>query len=646
MCGIAGIFDIRGPSEIDRGVLERMTNILYHRGPDDAGLYVEPGVGLGFRRLAIIDLSDAGHQPMLSADGNIVVIFNGEIYNFQEIKKVLKDRGYSFRSHSDTEVILYAWQEWGEKCVDYFRGMFAIALWDKRSETLFLARDRLGKKPLYYGFLADGRLIFGSELKALLQYPGIPRDIDVCAVEDYFAYGYVPDPKTIYKNIHKLPPAHLLKIRRGEPVGAPEAYWDINFREFSSASQDELQEELIERLRESVRLRMIADVPLGSFLSGGVDSSGIVALMAGLTGESINTCSISFDQQDHDESEYAAMVAEQYKTNHHVKKVDPDDFDLVDRLASVYDEPFADSSAMPTYRVCQLARERVTVALSGDGGDEVFAGYRRYRWHHYEERVRGCLPYGLRKPVFGFLGRAYPKLDWAPQPLRAKTTFQALARSSEEAYFHSVSVLGDDFRKALFSEKMHSDLQGYRASDLLKEIMEKAPADDPLSKVQYADIKTYLPGDILTKVDRASMANSLEVRVPLLDHQFVGWAGGIPPEMRLHGSEGKYIFKKSLESYLPDSILYRDKMGFAVPIGSWFRGPLRERIQTALKSPILGDTGMFDMAYLERLASQHQSGVHNHSSALWALLMFESSLRLAEGEPFTRSGGLLKTAGI
>ena len=626
MCGITGILDTGGKREIDRGLLARMNDSQIHRGPDEHGLYVAPGIGLGHRRLSIIDLS-SGQQPLFNEDKSVVVTFNGEIYNFQDLTKELLAKGHQFRTHCDTEVIVHAWEEWGEDCVKRFRGMFAFAIWDSNTETLFLARDRLGKKPLHYTVLSDRTLLFGSELKSILTHPAVPRVIEPRSVEDYFGYGYVPDPKTIFKGIYKLPPAHTLTVRRNSAVPAPKEYWDISFEKTLGLSEQEIAEELIHRLREAVKIRMIADVPLGAFLSGGVDSSAVVALMAQQSKDPVNTCSISFDVPQYDESKYAAEVAERYHTNHNTRMVSPDSFDLVDRLAGFFDEPFADSSAMPTYRVCELARERVIVSLSGDAGDELFAGYRRYRWHAYEQAIRNRFPQAIRGPLFSILGRLYPKLDWAPKFLRAKSTFQALAEDPFVGYFHSVSILRDELRAKMFNDSMRRELQGYRASDVLVETMRSAKTDDDLSRAQYADMKTYLPGDILTKVDRTSMAVSLEVRAPIIDHEFMEWAAGIPAALRLKNGEGKYIFKKALEPYLPRDVMYRDKMGFAVPISEWFRGPLRQRVGDALQSDVLADTGMFDMSYLKKLVDQHQSGMAEHSPALWALLMFESSLR-------------------
>ncbi|EKV32741.1 Asparagine synthetase [Caenispirillum salinarum AK4] len=632
MCGIVGIYHARADHPVDQALLHAMNESQHHRGPDGGGLFAEDGVGLGHRRLSIIDVG-GGAQPLFNEDGSVVVVYNGEIYNFAELFEELRARGHVFRTHCDTEAIVHAWEEWGEDCVRRFRGMFAFAIWDRRRHTLFLARDRLGIKPLYWARTTGGALVFGSELKSLLCHPGLSRAIDPLAVEDYFAYGYVPDPRTIYQSVHKLEPGHTLCIRRDDPAPpCPRQYWDVSFGAGGPRRMDDAVGELRARLKEAVGIRMIAEVPLGAFLSGGVDSSGVVAMMARQSSDPVDTCSIGFAQVDHDESPHAAKVAERWKTNHRTRRVDPDSFDLIDSLAAMYDEPFADSSAMPTFRVCQLAREKVTVALSGDGGDEVFAGYRRHRWHALEERVRGLVPPGMRRPVFGALGALYPKMDWAPKPLRAKTTFQALGRETVEGYFHAVSVLPDHLRARLYSPGLKARLGAYHAADVLRRHMEAAPTDHPLSRVQYADMKTYLPGDILTKVDRTSMAVALEVRVPLLDHHFVEWAGTVPPEMKLIGREGKAVLKKALEPDVPHDVLYRPKMGFAVPLAKWLRGPLKDRLREAVNGPVLADSGLFDRAFLSTLAEQHISGRNDHSAALWSVLMFEAFLRRQQAE--------------
>lgn len=623
MCGITGIFDPAGGSEVSRTLLERMNDAQFHRGPDEGGVHVEPGVGLGHRRLSIIDLT-GGKQPLYNEDESVVVVYNGEIYNFQALSGELQALGHSFRTHCDTEVIVHAWEEWGADCASRFRGMFAFAIWDRNRQTLFLARDRLGIKPLYYAHLPRGQVIFASELKSLYLHPDLPRQMDPRAVEEYFGYGYIPEPRTILKHAFKLPPGHHLSLARGRPKAEPVEYWDVPFAHGVGGSEADFQEELIDRLREAVRIRLIAEVPLGAFLSGGVDSSAVVAMMAGLSQDPVNTCSISFGDAKFNESDFARRVAERYKTAHRVEHVDTDDFDLVGKLADLYDEPYADSSAMPTYRVCELASRQVTVALSGDGGDENLAGYRRYRWHSYEERARSMLPLSLRRPIFGLLGRAYPKLDWAPKVLRGKSTFQALARDNVEGYFHSVSVLHDEMREQLFSAAFKRELQGYRAVEVMRRHAEHAPTDHPLSLVQYLDMKTYLVGDILTKVDRASMAHALEVRVPILDHELVEWMSSLPPDLKLRGREGKYLLKKALETHLPEDILYRRKMGFSVPLAGWFRGPLRQRVRDAVLGPVLNETRLFNQDYLEHLVNHHQSGIRDYSASLWSLLMFEA----------------------
>jgi asparagine synthase (glutamine-hydrolysing) len=557
MCGITGIFDHVGARPIDRAVLHRMNESQFHRGPDEGSLHVEPGLGFGHRRLSIIDVA-TGQQPLFNEDGSVCVIYNGEIYNYQTLIPELQALGHVFRTRSDTEVIVHAWEAWGPACVERFRGMFAFALWDRNRQTLFLARDRLGVKPLYYARLDNGTILFGSELKSLLAHGGLRRDLDPLAVEEYFALGYVAEPRTIFKQARKLAPGHSLVLRRGV-AAEPEPYWDVRFSLGNPIEASDAAEELITRLRESVRLRMISEVPLGAFLSGGVDSSAVVAMMASLSAEPVNTCSMAFDEPSFDESAFAQMVAERYRTRHHLETVDGDDFDLVDTLAGAYDEPFADSSAIPTYRVCQLARRQVKVALSGDGGDESFGGYRRYRLHLMEERMRASLPHGLRQPLFGTLGRLYPKADWAPRVFRAKTTFEGMARTSVEAYFHSVSIVRDPLRRQLFSARLGSELDGYRAFEVFARHAEKAGTDDPLGMIQYLDLKTYLVGDINTKVDRASMAHSLEVREPLMDHELVEWLATLPSSLKIRRQEGKYLLKKALEPHLPREVLYRPR---------------------------------------------------------------------------------------
>jgi asparagine synthase (glutamine-hydrolysing) len=620
------MFDTRGKRELDRTLLRRMNDVQSHRGPDADGEHHEPGVALGHRRLSIIDLA-TGQQPLFNEDQSVVVVFNGEIYNYQSLIPELQALGHQFHTRSDTEVIVHGWEAWGPACVERFRGMFAFALFDRNTETLFLARDRLGVKPLHYALLPDGQLAFASEMKSLLVHPQLARTIDALAIEEYFTFGYVSEPRSIFTQVRKLPAGHTLTLRRGEPVPQTHCYWDVRFSLDSAMSIDDASAELRRRLDESVRLRMISEVPLGAFLSGGVDSSAVVASMAGVSATPVNTCSIAFDDPAFDESRYAQMVADMYRTNHHVEQVRSDDFDLIDTLAGLYDEPYADSSAIPTYRVCQLARKHVTVALSGDGGDEAFGGYRRYRLHVAEERFRQALPLALRRPLFGALGRAYPKADWAPRVFRAKTTFQSLARSTTDAYLHSISVMREDARRKLFSSQLRRDLGGYRAREVFQHHARKAPTDDPLALIQYLDFKTYLIGDINTKVDRASMAHSLEVREPLMDHPLVEWLATLPSSLKLRSGEAKFLLKKSQEAALPLDVLYRQKMGFAVPLARWFRGPLRKRVRDELLGGALADSGYFDTREIQRLIDDNESGRHNHSTPLWACMMFAAFMR-------------------
>jgi asparagine synthase (glutamine-hydrolysing) len=634
MCGLAGLFDLtteRRP--VDRGLLARMNDRIAHRGPDGDGFFQEAGIGLAHRRLAIIDLA-GGDQPLFNEDGSVVVVFNGEIYNYRDLTRELQARGHQFRTSCDTEVLVHGWEEWGEALVERLRGMFAFALWDARQDRLFLARDRLGIKPLYYAALPDGQLVFGSELKALLVHPKLERKIDPRAVADYFAFGYVPDPRTIYDTVAKLPPAHGLSVTRGTGLPQPRRYWSPGDGDTAHTALDDGPSELAERLREAVDIRLVSEVPLGAFLSGGIDSSAVVATMAGLTDDPVNTCSIGFSDATFDETRYASMVAQRYRTNHHVRRVDVDAFDLIDTLVDAYDEPFADSSALPTYQVCGLARERVTVALSGDGGDEVFWGYLRYRWHADENRRRRKLaPFGGRS--LASAGAAMcPRIPGWSFPGRVKETLEALARPPLEAFFHTLTILDDPTRQRILSDELRTALQGYRPIEAMQVHYDNAPTDHPVGKVQHVDMMTYLPGDILTKVDRASMAHALEVRVPILDHKLVEWAHTLPPQAKLAGSEGKAILKRAVEPLLPYDLIYRRKMGFAVPLNGWFRGPLRDQVRRAVTGPRLADTGWFDPRGLESLLAEHETRTRDHGQALWALLMFDRFLaRVHEGAP-------------
>jgi len=642
VCGLTGIVSSQHAG-VDERILLAMRDAQRHRGPDAAGLYLGQGVGLGHRRLSIIDL-DNGRQPMVDEAAGLALVYNGELYNFPSLKAELEARGVVFRSRCDTEVLLRAWQQWGEACLTRLVGMFAFAVWDMRTQRVYLARDHLGIKPLHYGFTSSGDLVFASELKGLLAHPGVERRLDPQALEDYLALGYVPDPKSIYRGIFKLSPGHWLSWHAGEPEPVPRQYWDVPFNLAADMTADEGAAQLRSLLDRAVAGQMIADVPLGAFLSGGVDSSAVVASMSRASHQPVRTCSIGFDHGGFDETAYARRVARHLHTQHFEQRVSADDYALLDTLAAVYDEPFSDSSALPTYRVCELARTQVTVALSGDGGDENFAGYRRYRLHAWESGLRARLPLALRKPVFGLLGSIYPKADWAPRPLRARTTLQALARDDVEAYFHTVSTTSAALRQQLYSASFKRELQGYSALAVFRAHAKRAPTDHPLLLAQYLDLKTWLPGDILTKVDRASMAHSLEVRVPLLDHRLVEWASSLPPGLKLRGSTSKYILKKTLEADLPHDVLYRTKMGFNVPLAAWLRGPLAQRARDALLAGAIAECGYFEPAVLDRLVRQHAAGRHDHSATLWSLLMLDAFLRHMQQPAAAVPAGPARTA--
>jgi asparagine synthase (glutamine-hydrolysing) len=616
MCGLTGIFEYERLTEIPKELVHRMNETIVHRGPDDEGIFVGPGIGLGFRRLSIIDVS-GGHQPISNEDGSIWVMLNGEIYNYPELRKELLQRGHTLATRSDTETIVHLYEEYGEDCFAKLHGMFAIVLWDARQRRLLMARDRVGKKPLFYS--ADRqRVLFGSELKALLAADGLSRDIDSQALSDYFSFGYIPAPKTIYRSVRKVLPGNYIVVS-GNGSLEEKPYWDLSFRETEDCSEAVWCERICHQLCEATRVRLMSDVPLGAFLSGGIDSSSVVAMMAHLMNQPVTTCAIGFDVPEFDESKFARQVAERFHTEHHEQVVQPDALTIVDTLAWHYDEPFADSSAIPTYYVSAIARQHVTVALGGDGGDENFAGYRRYLFDVAENRVRARIPAGIRASIFGPLGRWYPGLAWAPRIFRAKATFQSLACNPLEGYFNSISIFRPAEKPKLFLEDFCDHLKGYDSIEVLRQYYNRADTQDPLSRIQYVDIKTYLTDDILTKVDRASMAVSLEVRAPLLDHQLMEMTARIPASLKLRAREGKYILKKAMEPVLPHDILYRSKQGFAVPLAHWFRNELKEMA----RETIFGvRDGILNPQYLEKIWTEHQRESFDRSAYLWAALMF------------------------
>jgi asparagine synthase (glutamine-hydrolysing) len=615
MCGICGIFEFERRQAFPRQLLERMNQTIVHRGPDDDGFYLGEGVGFAFRRLSIIDVA-GGHQPISNEDGTLWVMLNGEIYNYPELRKELEAKGHRFATHSDTETIVHLYEECGEESFARLRGMFAIALWDSRHRRLLLARDRVGKKPLFYAADRE-RIVFGSELKALLAAGGISREVNREGLSDYFSLGYIPAPKTIYRAARKLRPGHYLVVEAG--MIRETSYWDISFAETDVRTEQAWCERIRHELCEATRIRLMSDVPLGAFLSGGVDSSAVVATMSRLTNRPVQSCSIGFDEKEYDEADYARAVAKQFSTDHFEQVVRPDAAAIVDRLAWHFDEPFADSSAVPTYYVSAVARQRVTVALGGDGGDEIFAGYRRYVFDQMENRLRAIAPAGLRQAIFGPLGRFYPALAWAPRMFRAKATFQSLARKPLEGYFNSVSIFRPAEKARIFTPEFSNSLGGYDSIEVLREHYDRAGTDDHLSRIQYVDIKTYLPDDILAKVDRTSMAVSLEVRAPLLDHKFMELSARIPSPLKLHRQETKHIFKKALSGILPEDILYRPKQGFAIPLDRWFRGELKEMAHAAIfESP----DAALDLRFIRKIWNQHQKKVYDRSAHLWAVLMY------------------------
>jgi asparagine synthase (glutamine-hydrolysing) len=619
MCGIAGIFHTQSADMPSLPQLQRMTTVLAHRGPDAHGFYLHGPVGLGHQRLSIIDLA-SGKQPMVNADKTKAIVFNGEIYNFKALRALLEQRGYRFTTQSDTEVILHAYEEYGARCVDHLRGMFAFAIWDETARHLFLARDRVGIKPLYYYW--DGKtFLFASEIKAILQDPRVERDLDPLALDDYFTYLYIPAPKTIFQRIRKLLPGHTLTVSERGVV--EQEYWDLIFAPQAGMQEDDYAAGLAEKLREAVALHLMSDVPLGAFLSGGIDSSAVVGMMAGLLHQPVNTATVGFREAGFDELPYARMVAQRFQTKSYEKIVEAHAARTLDTLVWYFDEPFADSSMIPTYYVSQVAREQVTVCLSGDGGDENFAGYRRYRFDVLENQLRRLLPAGVRRPLCRTLGRVYPKADWLPQIFRAKTLLTNLSLSPEAAYYQSVRWFTPEMKRRLYRQPLQKTLADYDPFAVMKAYFDRTRDWEPLSRIQYVDIKTYLVEDILTKVDRASMAHSLEVRVPFLDHEVMEYAASIPARYKLYHGEGKYILKKALGELLPAEVLSRRKMGFSLPLGQWLRGELRPLFEERVLSKNTFVGCLCDTTSIQRWWAQHQRGIRDYSPHLWALLVLD-----------------------
>lgn len=620
MCGIAGFVSqeaLVSDRENAERVLDRMCRRIAHRGPDEQGMFVEGPVALGMRRLSIIDLA-GGHQPMSGCDRAVKIVFNGEIYNYRELQRALEARGHHFKSNSDTEVIIHAYEEYGANCVDHLRGMFAFAIWNGCKGELFIARDRTGKKPLYYSVTTTGTLIFGSELKSLREHPEFVAKMSLEALDAYLTFGYVPDPLTIFRNVHKLPPGHHLKFSAGRV--RLEQYWDFPYSEAQAKpapGEEECLEELRSLLDESVRLRLVADVPLGAFLSGGVDSSTVVGLMSRHMSQPVKTFSIGFHEDSYNELKYARVAAKQFGTDHHEFVVTPDLCEIVDELVWHLDEPFADSSAIPTYMVSKLAREFVMVVLSGDGGDELFGGYTRYA---LDRKRNGFarLPRALRQRVMQPLGRSLP------HGARGRNYIYVNAFEPIDRYIEEISIFTRLNKPSLYTDDFRRLLGTTDATARFREYAERSRSADSLDPLLYLDSKTYLPGDILTKVDRMSMAASLEARVPLLDHKLIEFVcTRIPASMKMKGLETKHIFKRAVRDLVPAEILNRPKQGFGVPIEQWINEQLRERLRGTLTEPRTQQRGYIEPAYVNRLLDEHERGRRNHATELWALFMLE-----------------------
>lgn len=617
MCGIAGYL-VGDRTRPDPGLLRRMCDRIRHRGPDGEGYFVDDHAALGHRRLSIIDV-EGGKQPLGNEDGSIQIVFNGEIYNYQQLMDDLKGRGHHFHTRSDTEAIVHLYEEVGERVPEYLNGMFAFAIWDSTRQVLFLARDRFGEKPLYWTDAIPGMpFCFASELKALTGLPGFPGRIRAESVADFLNYSYVPDPHTIYAAVRKLEPATSMTVR-ADGSRTETRYWTPRFALESAARTTAVTEELDALAGDAVRSRMISDVPLGGFLSGGVDSSAVVAYMARSAPGRVRTFSIGFTAKEFDELEYARLVARQYNTDHYEEVVTPSIEEMLGTLVRQYDEPFGDSSAIPTLYLSRMTRHFVTVALSGDGADELFGGYRRYAFALSEERVRQILPQGFRRRVIGPLGGVYPKFDYLPRMFRAKATLQGISSTLAQAYFNAMSRFRDEGLASVLSSPLRGRLNGYSCRETFCDRFKEYAELPPLSQLQAVDWRTYLPGDILVKVDRATMAYSLESRAPWLDHRLAELAATLPTSLKVRGHTGKVLFKEVASRYVPPVLIQRRKMGFAVPLASWFRTSLKSTFEATVLQAAMGE--YLDLNEVGRIWSKHQAGVRDYSATLWNMLM-------------------------
>lgn len=618
MCGIAGFADVTahqgGPArlETDFSLVHSMCEVIRHRGPDDEGIRVEPGVGLGMRRLSIIDLS-TGNQPIHNEDRTIWVVFNGEIYNYRELRAELEGAGHRFYTSSDTETIVHAYEQWGEAAFRRLRGMFGIAIWDQRQRTLWLARDRAGIKPLHYVETA-GRLYFGSEVKSLMAAGAVDREIDLEALDHYLSFLYAPRNRSMFKGVRKLPPGHWLRWKNGRME--VRQFWQIPSEETFRGSDREAADALYDVLAGAVRSHMVSDVPLGAFLSGGIDSSLVVGLMAEASNRPVKTFSIGFDEPQFDELEPARTVAAHFGTDHHEFVVRPDGLSILDRLIDHFDEPFADSSAIPTWYVSEIARRHVTVVLSGDGGDELFGGYDRYLPHPRVERFD-------RLPLPGKRRVAEAVWPLLPHGTRGKNFLRHVARDDGGRYLDSIAFFQPDEKEALYTPEVRTALRGAAGERALSRHFSRFAALPLHSRMMRFDFETYLPEDVLTKVDRMSMAHSIESRVPLLDNMVIDFAATLPSSLKIRNGRRKHILKEAAARLLPATVLNRRKQGFGIPIGVWFRGGLADVFSDVLASPRTRQRGYFQPGFVDRIVGEHLAGKRDHTLRLWQLLVFE-----------------------
>lgn len=628
MCGICGILNLDSADTVEESLVQQMVSIQRHRGPDDQGIFREPGIGLGFCRLAILDLTPAGHQPMSNEDGTVWLVFNGEVYNFHDMVPALEQAGHRFRSRSDSEVIIHAYEQWGPDCVHRFNGMFAFAIWDSRRRKLFMARDRIGVKPLYYW--SDGtHVAFSSELKGLLSLPFVPRQLNMQALQSYLVYEYVPAPESIFQGIQKLPAGHTLELQLDGSMSGfrtdelqPRQYWNLQFQPESAMHRtvDDYVYEFRELFKAAVARRLISDVPLGVFLSGGIDSSSVVAMMTQVSNERPKTFSIGFAEKTFNELAYAEVVARHFDTDHQVEILHPDSNELIHTIAHILDEPLADASALPTYLVSQAARKYVTVALGGDAGDELFAGYDWYRAQRLASLSVDLLPEATRRWLHASAKHIPPTAQKKGLQNIARRFLYGATASRDMQHTRWQAFWQDKELERLLVMPEH-DIQAY--DERIVDLFHSSGSRYPLDQQQYADIKRYLPDDILFKVDRMSMAVSLEVRGPFLDYTLAEFAARLPVSMRLRGWSGKYLLKRAMHGILPNEILYRQKLGFNIPYKNWLRRELRELLLDALSSTRLQQQGLFSPAYVQTLIHEHLEGVRDHAHQLWQLLIFQ-----------------------